>query len=162
MTEPAATLSFRRATRVDVPTLVAMLADDVLGAQRERFADPLPQTYYDAFAAIDSDPNNLLLLAENADQIVGMLQITFIPYLTYQGGWRALIEGVRVAKSARGQGIGQALLTEALDRARANGCHLIQLTTDKTRADALAFYERLGFRASHEGMKLHLSRPDET
>jgi ribosomal protein S18 acetylase RimI-like enzyme len=151
-------LSFRPATRADVPTLVAMLADDVLGAQRERFADPLPQTYYDAFATIDADPNNLLLVAENTDQIVGMLQITFIPYLTYQGGWRALIEGVRVAKSARGQRIGQALLTEAIDRARANGCHLVQLTTDKTRADALTFYERLGFCATHEGMKLHLSR----
>lgn len=160
MTERAASLSFRPATRADVPALVAMLADDVLGAQRERFADPLPQVYYDAFATIDADPNNVLLIAESAGQIAGMLQLTFIPYLTYQGGWRALIEGVRVAKSARGQGMGKALLTEAIDRARARGCHLVQLTTDKTRADALAFYERLGFRATHEGMKLHLSRTD--
>lgn len=162
MTEPttSASLSFRLATRTDVPALVALLADDALGAQRERFSDPLPPVYYDAFATIDADPNNTLLVAESADQILGMLQITFIPYLTYQGGWRALIEGVRVAAAARGQGIGKALLTEAIDRARARGCHLVQLTTNKTRTDALAFYERLGFHATHEGMKLHLSRPD--
>ncbi|HMB90018.1 MAG TPA: GNAT family N-acetyltransferase [Rhodothermales bacterium] len=155
----ATSLFFRSASRADVPALVALLADDALGVKRERFVDPLPQAYYDAFAAIDADPNNLLLLAESPHQIVGMLQITFIPYLTYQGGWRALIEGVRVAQSARGQGIGKALLAKAIDRARAKGCHLVQLTTDKTRTDALAFYERLGFRATHEGMKLHLSRP---
>ena len=160
MTKRAVSLSFRPATRADVPVLVALLADDALGSKREGVADPLPQAYYDAFAAIDADPNNLLLIAESAGQIAGMLQITFIPYLTYQGGGRALIEGVRVAKSARRQGIGQALLTEAIDRARARGCLLVQLTTDKTRADALAFYERLGFRATHEGMKLHLSRTD--
>lgn len=152
--------AFRPATREDVPVLVQMLADDPLGARREQFENPLSPSYYDAFAHIDVDPHNELIVAEKDGAIVGMLQLTFIPYLTYQGGWRALIEGVRVASSARGQGIGAALLTWAIDRAREKCCHLVQLTTDKTRPDALAFYERLGFRATHEGMKLHLPRPD--
>jgi GNAT superfamily N-acetyltransferase len=153
-------LTFRPATREDVPVLVQMLADDPLGARRERFQDPLPASYYDAFAHIDADSHNELIVAEKDGAIVGMLQLTFILYLTYQGGWRALIEGVRVASSARGQGIGAALLTWAIDRAREKPCHLVQLTTDKTRPDALAFYEHLGFRATHEGMKLHLPHPD--
>ena len=89
-------------------------------------------------------------------QIVGVLQLTFIPYLTYQGGWRGLIEGIRVAAGFRGQGIGRELFQWAIDRARQWGCHLVQLTTDKARPDALRFYESLGFRASHEGLKLHL------
>lgn len=149
-------VTFRPATRDDLPTLVAMLADDPLGAQRERFETPLPSAYRDAFAAIDADPHNTLIVAERDGRIVGMLQLTRIPYLTYQGGWRALVEGVRVAKTARGQGIGQALLEHAIARAEAHGCHLVQLTTDKRRADALRFYERLGFEATHAGLKLHL------
>ncbi len=132
-----------------------MLADDPLGSKRECFQSPLPQSYNDAFEAIDRDPNNELVVATIDHQIVGVLQMTFIPYLTYQGGWRALIEGVRVASEFRSQGMGREMFQWAIRRARQRGCHMLQLTTDKTRPDALRFYESLGFTASHEGMKLH-------
>jgi len=89
--------------------------------------------------------------------IVGTMQLSFLPYLTYRGGWRMQIEAVRIASGHRGAGIGERLFRWAIERARERGCHLVQLTTDKARPDALRFYERLGFRASHEGMKLHLT-----
>jgi len=149
-------MTFRSAVRGDVESIVRMLADDALGASRERYELPLPESYVTAFEAIDADPNNELLVAELAGEVVGVMQLTFIPYLTYQGGLRALVEGVRVASSRRGQGLGARLMREAIERARRRGCHLLQLTTDKTRPEALRFYESLGFRASHEGMKLHL------
>jgi GNAT superfamily N-acetyltransferase len=154
MTE--APLSFRRARPDDVPAIVRMLADDPLGAKRERYETPLPDSYVEAFRAIDRDANNELVVACQDGGVVGVLQLTFIPYLTYQGGWRALIEGVRVDSRARSQGLGKALLEWAIARARERGCVMVQLTTDKTRADAKRFYEGLGFVASHEGMKLHL------
>ena len=148
---------FRRATRDDVPALVRLLADDPLGAQREAFTSPLPESYYAAFEAIDRDPNNELVVVETADrQVAGMLQLTFIPYLTYQGGWRALVEGVRVAAPLRSHGVGRRLFEWAIERARERGCHMVQLTSDKARPDAIRFYESLGFVASHEGMKLNL------
>lgn len=149
------TPEFRFAISDDVPRLVALLADDPLGAQRERHVEPLPQNYRDAFAAIDSDDNNELVVALLGDEIVGMLQITFIPYLTYQGGWRALVEGVRVAQHQRGKGLGKQLFEWAIRRAKERNCHLVQLTTDKSRPDAMRFYESLGFVASHAGLKLH-------
>lgn len=152
----APTLLFRTARRGDLPELVGMLADDPLGARREVFSDPLVAGYGDAFAAIEADPNNELVVVTTDAAIVGMLQITFIPYLTYQGGWRALIEGVRVSSGARSRGVGGAMVQWAIERARARGCIMVQLTTDRTREDALRFYERLGFVASHHGMKLHL------
>jgi GNAT superfamily N-acetyltransferase len=133
-----------------------MLADDPLGARREVDSNPLVAGYTEAFAAIDADPNNELIVAVLDGVPVGMLQITFIPYLTYQGGWRALIEGVRVSSGARSQGVGAALLQWAIERARSRNCVMVQLTTDRERVDALRFYERLGFVASHHGMKLHL------
>ena len=148
-------ISFRQATAADLPALVQMLADDPLGQKRERYELPLPDSYQQAFAAIDADPNNELIIAHDEEQILGFFQLTFIPYLTYQGGWRALIEGVRVHKAVRSQGIGREMFLWAIERARQRGCHLIQLTTDKARPDALRFYEKLGFVASHEGMKLH-------
>lgn len=151
------TLSFRPANRDDVPRIVEMLADDPLGAKRERFEMPLPESYMSAFEAIDADPNNELVVACLNSKVVGVLQVTFIPYLTYQGGWRALIEGVRIAADVRSAGIGRRLFEWAIQRARERKCHLVQLTTDKVRPDALRFYENLGFVASHEGMKLHLS-----
>ena len=151
------TLTFRRAGPQDLPDIVRMLADDVLGSTRERFEEPLPRSYLDAFEAIEADANNELIVADIDGRAVGVLQLTFIPYLTHQGSWRALIEGVRVAASSQGQGIGHALLERAISRARERGCRLVQLTTDKTRSDALRFYESLGFQASHEGMKLPLS-----
>lgn len=157
MTQKSASLQFRRALGSDVPRLVQLLADDSLGAKRERFESPLTAVYLDAFAAIDADPNQELVVAENATgATVGMLQLSFIPYLTYQGGWRALIEGVRVAAEHRSGGIGRQMITWAIDRARQRGCHMLQLTSDKSRPDAIRFYESLGFVASHQGMKLHL------
>jgi GNAT superfamily N-acetyltransferase len=134
-----------------------MLADDKLGAKRERYETPLPQSYLRAFEAIDADPNNELVVACLGDKVAGVLQLTFIPYLTYQGGWRALIEAVRVDSAQRSKGLGKAMFEWAIGRARERGCHVVQLTTDKSRGDAKRFYEALGFVASHEGMKLFLS-----
>jgi GNAT superfamily N-acetyltransferase len=156
----ASHLTFRRATDADLAAIVALLADDPLGSRREHNVKPLPQSYADAFAAIDTDPNNELVVVEvEPRRIIGVLQLTFIPNITYQGGWRALVEGVRVAAEYRSGGIGEQLFRWAIQRARDRGCHLIQLTSDKARPDAIRFYERLGFVASHEGMKLHLEGP---
>ena len=152
------TLEFRRALKDDLPAVVQLLADDPLGAKRERSASPLPEPYYQAFAAIEADPNNeLIVVQREPSAIVGVLQLTFIPYITYQGGWRALVEGVRVAAPYRSSGIGRQLFEWAIERARHRGCHMVQLTSDKARPDAIRFYESLGFVASHEGMKLHLT-----
>jgi GNAT superfamily N-acetyltransferase len=146
----------RPAGREDVPAIVALLADDPIGATRERIEDPLPAAYYDAFAAIDSDPNQELLVADAGGTIVGTLQLTYTPGLSRLGSWRATVEAVRVSAAARGGGIGKQMLQDAAARARAHGCRLLQLTTDKRRDDARRFYEGLGFRATHEGMKLLL------
>jgi ribosomal protein S18 acetylase RimI-like enzyme len=149
-------LSFRRAVAADLPILVAMLADDVLGQARERPEDPLPEAYRAGFAAIEADPHQLLLVAERDGAIAGMLQLTCIPGISHMGAWRCQIEGVRVAAAARGQGIGQAMMRHALGLAREHGCRIVQLTTNKARADAKRFYEQLGFEPAHEGMKLTL------
>ena len=133
-----------------------MLADDELGGLRESDVPPLPESYYRAFDAIDRDSNNELVVAESGGKVVGVLQLTFIPYLTYRGSWRALIEGVRVDRETRSMGIGRRLITWAIERAKQRGCHLVQLTSDKQRPEALRFYEELGFVSSHEGLKLHL------
>jgi len=154
-TNPAVT--FRRATRADVVPIVRLLADDPLGAKRERCEDPLPQAYFDAFDAIDADPNNELVVACLGEEVIGVLQLTIIPGMTYTGSSRVLIEGVRVAAGNRSLGLGRTLFEWAIARARERGCRLVQLTTDKTRPDAKRFYEALGFVASHEGMKLHLN-----
>lgn len=152
----AVDLDFREAQRDDVYAIVRMLADDPLGAQRESLSDPLPDSYLAAFDAMQRDPNNELIVAESDGVVIGVLQLTFIPYLTHRGGWRALVEGVRVSSSARSGGTGGAMMRWAIERARQRGCVMIQLTTDRTRGDALRFYERLGFVASHHGMKLSL------
>lgn len=149
-------IHFRKATRDDVLNIVRLLADDPLGAAREQYTEPLPTQYYAAFDEINADANNYLIVAVLDDQVVGTLQLTLITYLTYQGGKRALIEGVRTDQSVRGQGIGKAMLEWAIHKAKDEGCHVAQLTTDKKRPDALEFYKKLGFTASHEGMKLHL------
>jgi ribosomal protein S18 acetylase RimI-like enzyme len=149
-------LSFRTAIRDDLPAIVRMLADDGLGKGREQPVDPLPQAYGDAFDRMAAQPGNDYLLAEIDGEVVGCLQLTVIHGLSRTGMSRAQIEGVRVAGSHRGQGIGEALFREAIDRAQAAGCGLVQLTTDKARPDALRFYEKLGFTASHEGMKREL------
>ena len=150
-------LAFRRATRFDVPDIVRLLADDALGTKRESYESPLPESYYAAFEAISVDPNNELVVACLAGKMVGVLQLTFIPYLTYRGSWLAQIEGVRVDASVRSRGVGRKLFEWAIERAGQRGCHSLQLTSDKTRVDAIRFYESLGFVASHEGLKLHLS-----
>jgi GNAT superfamily N-acetyltransferase len=153
---PEAAPTFRRARADDVPDIVRLLADDPLGATRERYESPLPESYARAFRAIEQDANNELVVACRGERVVGVLQLTYIPSLTYQGGWRALIEGVRVDSGERSQGLGKTLFEWAIARARERGCHMVQLTTDKARPDAKRFYESLGFVASHEGLKLHL------
>ena len=148
--------SFRRAVRGDLPDIVRLLADDVLGSTRERYVVPLPASYYDAFDAIERDPNNELVVVELDGSIAGVLQLTYIPSISRLGSWRAVIEGVRVDSSRRSSGIGRKLFAWAIERARSRGCMLLQLTSDKSRIDAIRFYESLGFVASHEGMKLQL------
>jgi GNAT superfamily N-acetyltransferase len=149
---------FRLAVAADLPCIVRMLADDTLGAQRERLEDPLLVAYLDAFEAIARDANNELVVAQGEDgRAVAVLQLTYTPHLTHQGGWRATIEGVRVDARLRGTGMGREFMGWALERARARGCRLVQLTTDKQRPEAKRFYESLGFVASHEGMKLKLA-----
>ena len=149
-------LGFRKARAADIPAIVRMLAEDPLGTTREKIGDPLPDAYSKAFACIEADPNNELIVTELDSEIVGVFQITYVPNLTYQGSWRALIEGVRIRPKARKQGVGKLMIESAIARARARGCSLVQLTTDKSRPDAKQFYERLGFVASHEGMKLRI------
>lgn len=150
--EPA----FRAAGRGDLPAIVRLLADDGLGRGREQPSAPLPPAYGEAFDRMAAQPGNIYLLAEIDGDIVGCLQLTVIHGLSRTGMSRVQIEGVRIAGSHRGRGIGEALFREAIERARAAGCGLAQLTTDKARPDALRFYEKLGFTASHEGMKLAL------
>ena len=150
-------MKIRLAERSDVAAIVLLLADDMLGAKRECPTDPLPSSYYEAFAAIAADPSHELIVAELDGAVIGTLQLTVIPYLDFQGCRRGLIEAVRVAAEHRRHGIGADMLRYAIERARARGCHLVQLTTDKRRVDARRFYERLGFQATHEGMKLFLS-----
>ena len=149
-------MKFRRAIRSDVPFIVKMLAHDKLGQLREAYRDPLPESYYQAFSRIDADENQELVVIESdTGEVIGTLQLTFIPYLTYQGGIRAQIEAVRIREDQRGSGLGEQLFRWAIDRAKAKGAHVLQLTTDKKRPEAKRFYEKLGFKASHEGMKLH-------
>jgi GNAT superfamily N-acetyltransferase len=149
-------LKFRPATREDLPEIVRMLADDFLGAQRERYETPLPESYLKAFAEIEADRNNELVVAELDGRIVGTLQLTFTPSVSFQGGKRATVESVRVDRKYRGRGIGRELMRWAIERARAEKCVSIQLTTNAERKDAHRFYENLGFKGSHLGMKLSL------
>jgi ribosomal protein S18 acetylase RimI-like enzyme len=149
-------LAFRRARRDDVAAIVSLLADDFLGATREELGPPLPGSYYAAFDAIEADRNNELIVGEAAGRVVAVLQLTYIPYLSFRGSWRAQVESVHVAAELRGRGAGTALMREGVGRARTRGCRLVQLTTDKRRPEARRFYEKLGFQATHEGMKLFL------
>jgi GNAT superfamily N-acetyltransferase len=147
-------LDIRRATRKDVPAIVAMLRDDHLGATREGSPeDPVYLTAYDAIAA---DPHQWLMVGVRAGEVVATIQLTIIPGLSRRGASRALIEAVRVRSDLRGGGHGQTLIRWAIDKARAEGCAMVQLTTDRSRVDAHRFYERLGFEGSHLGYKLML------
>ena len=151
-------LTFRNATKNDLELIVAMIADDELGAKRENYQLPLPKAYISAFEQIVSDKNQELIVVENEQkEVIGTLQLSFLQYLTYQGGIRAQIEAVRIRKDQRGKGIGKTMFVWAIERAKEKGAHLIQLTSDKQRPKAIEFYKNLGFKASHEGMKLHFS-----
>jgi GNAT superfamily N-acetyltransferase len=150
-------VTVRRATAADLPAIIRMLADDPLGKTRERYAEPLPADYLRAFAAVEAQTGNQILVAEAEGRVIGCLQLTLIPGLTRLGMTRAQIEGVRVDETRRGEKVGERLFLDAIERARAAGCGLVQLTTDASRPDAHRFYERLGFVASHVGMKLALT-----
>ena len=147
----------RPATADDLSAILAMLAGDPLGQMREhKGADP-DTAYRAAFRDIDCDQRNHILVADRNGEVIGCLQLTFIPGLTYTGRERAQIEGVRVSEAARGWGIGRRLVDHAVAKAKARGCVLVQLTSDKRRPEAIAFYEALDFELSHEGFKLWLS-----
>lgn len=147
-------MNFRKANAEDLPAIVRLLADDELGSQRERYVEPLPADYYEAFSEIEAQVGNQIILAMDGQAVIGCLQLTIIPGLSRQGMKRAQIEGVRIDQRYRGKGIGEGLLKEAIAIAKFEKCGLVQLTTDKQRDDACRFYKRLGFYASHEGMKL--------
>ena len=149
-------LTFRRAGAADLEDIVALLADDELGRKREDPDPPLNPRYIDAFAAIDADRNQFLAVVEEGGEIVGCLQLSFIPGLSRLGLWRGQIESVRISSARRGGGLGKRMFEWAIDECRKRRCEIVQLTTDKSRADARRFYEGLGFVASHEGMKLAL------
>jgi GNAT superfamily N-acetyltransferase len=152
-------MNFRKATEQDIPKIVELIADDELGKQRENYQIPLPIEYLNAFKSINSDNNQELIVVENeTNELIGTLQLTFIQYLTYQGGIRAQIEAVRIKKSNRGLGIGKKMFEWAINRAKERNAHVLQLTTDKQRPDAIKFYEDLGFKSSHEGMKMHFKK----
>jgi GNAT superfamily N-acetyltransferase len=147
-------LEIRPAVAADVPAIVAMLADDPLGAQRESPDDLAP--YLTALERLVADPNQHLVVAVREDRVVGTLQLTIIPGLSRRGSTRSIIEGVRVHADERGSGLGTQLIEWAVDESRRQNCQLVQLTSDVTRTDAHRFYERLGFEASHVGFKLPL------
>lgn len=133
-----------------------MLADDDLGSTREDVSDPLNPRYVDAFEAIERDPNQMMAVFEQDGAVVGCLQLSFIPGLSYVGLWRGQIESVRIAKSARGGGLGRQMIEWAIEECRERGCGLVQLAAHKSREDAHRFYGALGFEATHEGLKLTL------
>ncbi|WP_421933691.1 GNAT family N-acetyltransferase [Phenylobacterium sp.] len=147
---------FRPARRQDVARIVQLLADDPLGSGRERFEEPLPETYYAAFDRIEASDGNILTVAELDGAVVGCLQLTFIPGLSNQGADLALLEGVRVDTALRSQGLGAQLIAWALDAARARGCQAVELFTHRSRVDAHRFYDRLGFEQSHVGYRIKL------
>jgi GNAT superfamily N-acetyltransferase len=151
-------MKFRQATQKDVSVIVGMLADDELGKERENFQIPLPPEYLTAFDRISADKNQELMVVEDDNmEVIGTLQLSFIHYLTYRGGIRAQIEAVRIRKDKRGLGIGKTMFQWAISRAKEKNAHVLQLTTDKKRPEAIQFYEDLGFTMSHEGMKMHFN-----
>ncbi|MFB6613964.1 GNAT family N-acetyltransferase [Streptomyces sp. NPDC085524] len=147
-------LSIRPATEADLPAIVAMLADDPLGATRESPDDLTP--YRTALKRLVDDPHQHLVVAVRAERVVGTLQLTIVPGLSRKGSTRSIIEGVRVHADERGSGLGTRFIEWAIEKSRAENCDLVQLTSDATRTDAHRFYERLGFAASHVGFKMQL------
>jgi len=149
-------LKFRAAKIEDLAAIVAMLADDILGKDREDSSTPPNPRYVSALQAIIADPNQMQVVAELNGELVGTMQLSFIPGIARMGAWRGQIEGVRTRAGHRGAGIGQAMFEWAIEECRQRGCSLVQLTTDKDRLDAHRFYEKLGFVATHLGYKLKL------
>jgi len=149
---------FRLAKGEDLLDIVKMLADDELGSQREKMEEPLAEPYYSAFEQISCDPNHELIVAELAGKVIGTLHLIFIPSISYQGRLRAQVESVRVDRKYQSQGIGSEMMKWTIRRAQERGAHIMQLTTHKSRQDAHRFYERLGFKGSHLGMKLSLKQ----
>ncbi|KJD33865.1 GNAT family acetyltransferase [Tamlana nanhaiensis] len=146
---------FRKAILKDLPEIIAMYADDELGETRERFENPLPKAYLDAFYKINEDSNQELIVVVNkSNEIIGTLQLTFIQYLNRLGSLRSQIESVRIKRNYRGKGLGKTMFKWAINRSKEKGAILVQLTSDKKRTEAIKFYESLGFSASHEGFKL--------
>ena len=152
---PERKVEMRRATRDDLPAIIALLSDDDIGSQRESTGPLLPE-YERAFASIDASADELLVVACIDGNVVGTLQLTLLHHLSHRGAVRAQIESVRVTSGLRGRGVGHQLLEWTLAYARERGARLAQLSTDKSRVDARRFYESLGFHATHEGMKLTL------
>lgn len=152
----AAQISFREATEADLGAIIAMLADDPLGSSRETAGGAIDPAYTAAYAAIVASPDQELIVAELDGVVVGTMQLSFLPGLSRKGSMRGLIEAVRIAPHLRSQGLGARMMDWALGRFRQRGCKVAQLTTDKSRADAHRFYDRLGFKQSHFGYKLDL------
>lgn len=149
-------MKFRKAVETDLPFIVEMMAEDILGKERENFQNPLPTEYLNAFKKIDTDENQELIVIEDENlEIIGTLQLTFIQYLNYCGGIRAQIESVIIREDKRGLGIGKTMFEWAINRAKEKNAFMLQLTSDKKRPRAIKFYEELGFKATHEGMKMH-------
>lgn len=150
-------LTFRDAAADDVLSIVRMYADDALGQSREDVSEPLNEAYLDAFREIEADPGHRLVVVLHNGEMVGTLQLSFLPHLVLGGGRRAQIEAVRVRADQRGSGLGTAMFEWAIEQARLHRCRLVQLTTNNDREDARRFYARLGFEPTHVGMKLVLS-----
>ncbi len=148
-------LTFRKVKEKDLPEVLEMIANDQLGKTREKFELPLPDSYLKAFEVIIRDPNQELMVAELNEEIVGTFQLSYLQYLTYQGGMRVLVEAVRVKDTHRGKGIGHEIFSYIIESSKSHGAHMVQLTSDKKRTDARRFYESFGFEPSHEGFKLH-------
>ncbi|OJW47967.1 MAG: hypothetical protein BGO67_08865 [Alphaproteobacteria bacterium 41-28] len=149
-------LILRPAVENDLPEIVRLLCEDELGATRESFSNPLLPCYYEAFQEITEDKNQILLVVESQNKILGTCHLTFMPSLSFKGSKRLNIENIHVQKLVQGQGVGTLMIQKAIELGQEKGCKLIQLTTNKKRVRAKGFYEKLGFKASHEGMKLYL------
>ena len=149
-------MRYRRAIEDDLPAIITLLADDVLGSSRESLTPAMSSSYRSAFAEIEADPNQFLCVVEDNQEVIGTLQLTFIPGLARSGAKRGQIEAVRVASARRGENIGEGMLAWAIEQCRTRGCAIVQLTTDKERPDAHRFYDHLGFKATHVGYKMQL------
>ena len=149
--------SFSEAVRADLPKIIALLQDDSLGLTREDSSEFA--AYERAFEAILADPNHFILVMKINEELLGCVQVSYLPNLTFKGSWRAQLEGVRVSRQHRAKGLGKLLINEAITQARAYGCKIIQLASSTTRPQAIAFYTSLGFQSSHVGMKLYYDMP---